>query len=306
MKKTHIPVMLKETLEALQLKKNDQVIDSTVGLGGHASEILKQTAPKGRLLGIERTQEGANSARLNLKKFGARVIIAEDDFRNIEHLGRENGFSEVAAVLFDLGLASWQVDQGFKGLSFQVDTELDMLLTKNTDDDEQIAWTQNTDLAAIVKKWRFQKAKEFINHAKQEEIEVVLKVFGDLGNAKKIAKQITQYRKDKFINSTTDFKEAIASHDPRLLAPLFQSLRILVNDEYGSLAQGLFGSWKLLKAGGRLVIITFHSGEDRLVKKILPSLKGGGKMEKFFPTREEVQKNKRARSAVLRKITKEE
>lgn len=306
MKKTHIPVMLEQTLQALHLKTGDNVIDATVGLGGHASEILKLIGPKGKLLGIDRTEEGANFAKSNLKKFGKKVKIVSGDFRNIEQIAKNYQLSEVDAVLFDLGLASWQVDQGFKGLSFQQDGELDMLLTVGPIISDATYWTQNLDLINTVNTWRFRKAKEFINNARQKEIEIVFKIFGDLGNTVKIAKQIVEYRKEKFINSIEDFKQAIGSSNPKLLAPIFQSLRILVNDEYGALAEGINGSWKLVKKGGKVVVISFHSGEDRLVKKILPTLKGAGKMKKFFPGLEEIKKNKRARSAIMRMITKEE
>ncbi len=291
--------MLEQTLQALQLKNNDNVIDATVGLGGHATQILRNTLPDGKLLGIERTVDGAKSAQKNLEAFGERAKIVNGDFRSIDKIAKDNNFAPVNAILFDLGLASWQIDEGYKGLSFQIDSQLDMVLTDDFVRDDVI-WTQNDFLAKTVKKWRFQLALEFVNGASADELEIVFKIFGDLRGAKSIAKKITEHRKSKSISTTQDLISAIGTKNPKALAPLFQALRILANDEYGAIASGVTKGWDLLEEGGVLAVITFHSGEDRLTKKLLKDLSGAGKIKKDFPTREEIKQNKRSRSAVLR------
>lgn len=301
--KNHIPVMLEQVLNALQLKKDNNVIDATVGLGGHAKQILLATAPKGQLLGIERTIDGTKAAQKNLDSFGNRAQVVNGDFRSIAQIAKENNFKNVNAILFDLGLASWQIDEGYKGLSFQIEDKLDMVLT-NDFADEEVIWTNDDFLAKTVKKWRFLSAQEFVNSAGSDELEIVFKIFGDLRGARSIAQKITEYRKDKKIYTTKDLTQAVSTKNPKALAPLFQSLRILVNDEYGAIARGIVDSWSLLEKNGVLAIITFHSGEDRLIKKLLKSLSGVSKVKKDFPTREEIKNNKRARSAVLRWVVK--
>ncbi|MBI2589977.1 16S rRNA (cytosine(1402)-N(4))-methyltransferase [Candidatus Berkelbacteria bacterium] len=305
---THIPVLGSEVVASLKLLPGDEAIDATLGLGGHASLILKNIGPHGRLLGIERSAKGLVSARINLKEFDSQINLVQGDFRDLEAIARDHGYTEVAGVLFDLGLASWQIDTGEQGVSFQVDTLLDMRLTPFTphdftsSDSDPNKWTGNAALARTVRAWRFRSAHEFINSASAGEISNVLRSFGDIHIARRLTERIVSGRAQTPVERTSDLVALIGSSTPRLLALVFQALRILVNDEFGALVAGVRGGWRVVKSGGRLAVISFQSEEDRLVKRILRSLDGAGRILRLQPLPAEVNLNPRARSSTLRVI----
>src|SRR5690606_834691 len=132
---THVPVLADEVMAALALQPGDVVLDATLGLGGHAQLLLRAIGPTGTLLGIERTEEGLNAARKNLARYRSQTSLVRADFRHLDAVVRDRGFTAVAAALFDLGLASWQLDTGYRGLSFQTDAPLDMRLSSQTPKD---------------------------------------------------------------------------------------------------------------------------------------------------------------------------
>lgn len=353
MEYVHIPVMASEVMMALALEPGDRVIDATLGLGGHARLMLDAIGPSGRLLGIERTAEGLQEARRriigrtlrpgsgpaapqgNLTRLRSQATagqatprgsavppatLVHGDFRNLGTIAREADFPLVAAILFDLGLASWQIDTGHRGLSFQVDRLLDMRLspqqpsdfTRKEDDPSQ--WIRlgsagsrraaNAALAQVVRTWRFRSAAELLFGATEEEITLILKGLGDVKGARTIARKLVDRRTLGPIESTSDLISVLGTSRPEHLAPIFQALRIVVNDEYGALVAGLHDAWELLQPSGRLAVISFHSGEDRIVKRFLKGRTDAELGRPIRPSDKEVKENPRSRSAILRTAKK--
>ena len=304
----HIPVLLEELVESLDRKSAATVIDATLGLGGHAATVLSQIGPKGQLLGIERSLEGLEQARVRLASYKQQVKLVYGDFRDLFAIATANDLLGVDAIYFDLGLASWQIDEGYQGLSFQVDSPLDMRLESpayNASVEFQIPlWTDDDRLRHIVNQSFGRSASTFINQASELEIGIVLRELGGVRTWREVARQIVTYRAQQSIDSTKQLVEAVGTEGPGLLAPVFQALRILVNDEYGAIVAGLAGAWQILRPGGRLAVISFHSGEHRLIKHIFRKLPGASSITRVFPSAAEIAINARSRSATLRFIQK--
>lgn len=302
----HVPVLLREALEALSLTRGDTAIDATLGLGGHAARMLDAVGPTGRLLGVERTDVGAREARKRLSN-APNLTVVEADFRHLGQVAAEAGLLPVDGILFDLGLASWQIDSGHQGLSFQIDSPLDMRLSPiepsdfTRREDDPTNWTEDAALARTVRTWRFRSAANFLGGATEEELSIVLAKLGDVRGARTIAKKLIESRP---LTTTTQLVSALGTNNPEYLAPIFQALRILTNDEYGALVAGLTDAWQLLGLGGRLVVISFHSGEDRIVKRFMKGLSDAMLTDPVKPSTEEVQHNPRSRSAILRSARK--
>jgi 16S rRNA (cytosine1402-N4)-methyltransferase len=283
----HIPVLLKETLELLNLRPGDQVIDGTVGLGGHAKEILKATAPNGRLLAFDRDPKQIQAARKNLSADAARTVFINDSYANLAPHAYAQGFVPVAAVFLDLGYCSIHVDNPERGFSFQTEGPLDM------------RYCPTNDLTA-----------EFIiNNWPEPELNRIFLIYGEEQNARKIARAIVNERKKKTFHITTELAEFIQTVVPRRgkihpATKVFQALRLVVNDELGELKKVLPLALEVLKPGGRLAIISFHSLEDGIVKNFFK--KQNNKTLKIInknivvPTKEEMEENPRSRSAKLR------
>ncbi len=309
MEYTHRPVMPSQVLAAVALAPGDRVIDATLGLGGHARLMLEQIGPTGRLLGIERTGEGLQEARRRLlgDRTGSSVALVRGDFRNLGSIARDAGFPSATAILFDLGLASWQIESGYQGLSFQVDRPLDMNLGSQLPsdftrkEDDPSAWTEDAALARTVRTWRFRSAADFLGRATEDEIAIVLRALGDVGGAQTIARKLVDRRETESIETTGDLVSALGTSRPAYLAPIFQALRILASDEYGALVAGLGDAWGVLRSGGRLAVISFHSGEDRIVKHFLQSLRDATVSDPIRPSDEEIRNNPHSRSAILRR-----
>ena len=302
---THIPVLLEELVACLRLAPGASVLDATVGLGGHAAAVLARTAPDGRLLGIERTDEGVRRARLALAGFGGRATVARGDFRDAMALATDAGFGSVDAAYFDLGLASWQLDEGYQGLSFQVDAPLDMRVTPSVGVSRESTWTRDDAVRAVVRRYAGQSAAEIVAHASEAELGTALRELGGVRQWRTVATQIVAARSQGTVRTTTQLAAATGSDSPSLLAPVFQALRILVNDEYGAIEDGLRAAWQLLRPGGTLAVISFHSGEHRIVKQLFRELPGATKPTRVFPSEQELATNPRARSATLRFIHKQ-
>ncbi len=305
----HDPVLLDESLDALDLAPGDRVVDATLGLGGHARAFLEAVGPQGRLLGIERSAQGLAEARRRLAAHEQQATLVHGDFRRLaEHIA-DAGIQPVQAAFFDLGLASWQVDEGHQGLSFAHDGPLDMRLGHQGEPlgqaDDPSQWTDDRDLAHCVRTWRFKPASEFLARATQQDIERILRSLGGVRQATRVAAAIATARQSQPIMTTKDLVAAIGSDSPKLLAPTFQSLRILANDEYGALAAAIPAAWQSLAVGGRLALISFHGGEHRLVKQLLRALPNHSPVRKVVPSDGEVANNPRSRSAQLR-VTRHE
>ena len=285
----HTPVLLKETLELLSPKPGDKIIDGTVGLGGHAKSLLEKILPNGRLLALDRDPRQIPLAKKNLVSFGDRVVFINDSYANLAKHAYAQGFAPVAAVLLDLGFSSVHVADAARGFSFQTEGPLDM----------------RYDPAGSL------TAAEIINHWSETELAKTFLLLGEERNAKKLARAIVEERKQKEFVTTLDLAEFILTVTPRHgkihpATKVFQALRLAVNDELGELQKALPEIVGVLKPGGRLAVITFHSLEDSVVKKFFKKI---DKKEikiinkhVIVPTQKEVASNPRARSAKLRVI----
>lgn len=289
----HVPVLLKEVLSHLDLRPGDDVIDATLGGGGHASAILETTAPSGRLLGIEWDGRTLEETRKRLTRFGSRAMLVHGSYRDLGRFARAYAFSNVSAVLFDLGYSSFQIDDPERGFSFRFDAPLDM------------RYDAGHDLTAA----------DVVNGWSKEELVRILREYGEERAAGRIAEAIIRARKRGLIATTSRLSEVVAGAVPeRARRPgggkpkihpatqTFQAIRIAVNDELGNLQAALPQAADLLKTGGRLAVISFHSLEDRVVKNFFKQTSELRVITEkpVTPGDEEIEANPRARSAKLR------
>lgn len=270
---SHIPVLQKEVIEYLDPKHNENFIDCTVGEGGHSTAILERTAPRGKVLGIDR------QLRLQLKE---RLILAEDNFANLKDIVEKNKFKRVSGILFDLGISSWHLEESGRGFSFKKKEPLDM----RYDAAERLT------------------AEKIINYWSKTEIERIFREYGEERKAGRLAELIVAARKIKPIENTLQLKTVIEKAGANL-AQTFQALRIAVNDELDNLKKALPQAVEILEPGGRLAVISFHSLEDRIVKNFFKNPSFAILTKKpIRPSREELRDNPRSRSAMLRAIQK--
>lgn len=290
----HIPVLLHEIIDGLQIKPDDVVLDGTINGGGHSVAISKLLGTNGVLIGMDRDEEALKRAETALKDSPARVILVNDNYRNLDKALSENSFEYADKILLDIGLSSDQLESSGRGFSFQKDEPLTMTFK---------AHPNESDVTA----------REIVNTWEGENIETIIHGFGEEKFAKKITAGIVAYRKEKPIETTQELVEIIKSNVPRWYAQgkvncatkTFQALRMAVNDELPSLQEGLLKATKKLKSGGRIAVISFHSLEDRIVKKFFKEKTEEGifnisTKKPITPSREEVVNNKRSRSAKLR------
>lgn len=250
----HRPVMLEEAVAALDLRGGEMVVDATFGGGGHARRILEELAPDGRLVGIDRDPEVVERASELLRDRRFRFISGAYD----EVLGRmvEEG-SRVDAILFDLGLSSFQIDEPGRGFSYVREGPLDMRMDPRSG----------------------VSAAEYLNEVEAGELARVLSEYGDVprGQARRVAREVARRRP---LATTTDLYEAVRAavgwveRGGNPAKRVFQAVRVYVNDELGRLERALVATERLLVPGGRLVVITFHSGEDRIVKRFISGREG--------------------------------
>ena len=272
----HEPVLLNEVLEALKVRSGGKYIDATVGDGGHSEEILKRG---GKVLGIDIDEGSLKRAREKLK--GA--VLVQGNFVDIERIAKENGFDQVDGILFDLGYSSSQIEDESVGLSFSKDQPLDMRLDKN--------------LGVT--------AADLINALPEGELTRMFREYGEELHAKRYAQAIVARRGLKRLETTKELTDLIVEASPgrdRLhpATRVFQALRIAVNRELENLELALPRAARLILPGGRMAIISFHSLEDRIVKRF----GAGVQPELIRPSEEEISRNPRARSAKLRVFTK--
>jgi 16S rRNA (cytosine1402-N4)-methyltransferase len=286
--RVHEPVLLRETLEALALQPGSVVVDGTVGAGGHAADIARAIGPEGFLLGLDRDAEILARARATLRGVGERVRIRLQQ-RRFAELGdalAAEGLAACDRVLLDLGVSSVQLDDPQRGFSFMRDAPLDMRM------DRQAGRT----------------AAEWLQHAGEAELAAVLRDFGEERHARRIARSIVAARQRRALRRTGDLVDAVLAAVParlreRRIHPAtrtFQAIRIAVNDELGELERGLAAAAAVLRPGGRLVVISFHSLEDRIVKHFLRARMRVLTRKPVVPGAEELARNPRSRSAKLR------
>ena len=285
MKYYHLPVLSDEIVKFLNIGKNKNYIDCTLGLGGHSEEILKRNSPDGRLLAIDQDPEGLSVAKKRLKKYRNRIIFVCDNFRNLDKIVWDNDFRRVSGILLDLGLASWQISDAKKGLTFTGETNLDMRMS------------QNLKITA----------SDILNNYSEKQLSNLFFNFGDVRGNRRIAEKIVKFRHNQKIIKNRDLIEIIGTNNPKILAPVFQALRIEVNSELENLQFVLPQTLKILEPTGKIVVISYHSGEDRIVKNFFRSKKGELEILTKKPitaSPEEQHANPRSRSAKLRAAEK--
>ena len=285
---SHIPVLQKEVLEYLSPKPNQNFIDCTIGEAGHTLAILEKNKPEGKVLGIEWDIElYKNLSKLTINK----LSLVNDNFVNLKEIVDREKFKPVYGIIFDLGMSSWHLEESGRGFSFLRNEPLDMRFG-----------VQN-ELTA----------EEIVNKWKAKDIEKVLEEYGEERFAKRIAKNIVEIRKFKPIETTFQLLDVIKKAVPgwyqhrkiHFATRTFQALRIAVNDELNNLRKALPQALEILEPGGRIVVISFHSLEDRIVKNFFANQKFKILTKKpITPSEEEIKINPRSRSAKLRAILK--
>ena len=305
----HIPVLLNEVVEGLDIKKNGIYIDCTIGGGGHSSEIVKRLSPEGHLYGFDRDEEAIATCQERFKD-NKNVTLIHANYKDAPTILQERGIKSFDGLLIDLGVSSYQIDTAGRGFSFLHEGRLDMRMDKEQELD----------------------AYEVVNHYPKERLLDILYKYGEESNAKKIVENIIKHREKAPIETTLQLKEIIEESFPKKVIygkggvskKTFQAIRIEVNGELDGLDEVLKKFIKMLKNGGRMAVITFHSLEDRIVKNVfkeestdclcppkIPVCICGHKRsiklinkKPIIASDEEVRENSRSSSAKLRIIEK--
>lgn len=291
----HVPVLLQESIDGLDIKPDGVYVDVTFGGGGHSREILSRLGKNGHLYSFDQDEDAEKN-----KFDDERFTFVRSNFRYLKNWMRYYGVDHIDGLLADLGVSSHHFDDETRGFSFRFDAPLDMRMNKR-------AGTTAADI---------------INHYNEEQLSDIFYIYGELKNARKIASAIAKARVEKAIETTGDLmtiteKLFQREREKKELAKLFQALRIEVNHEMDALKEMLNGACEVLCQGGRLSVITYHSLEDRIVKNIIKAGNAEGKVKQDFfgrieapfrqvtnkvvtPSNEEQQRNPRSRSAKLR------
>lgn len=291
----HNPVLLQESVDGMEIKGNEVVVDVTFGGGGHSKEILSRLAEKGKLFGFDQDEDAVQNSIDD-----ARFVLVKQNFRYLKNYLKLYKVIPVDAILADLGVSSHQFDEGSRGFSIRFEGPLDMRMNKNGK----------------------RTAAQVVNEYEEKKLLWIFRNYGEVNNAKRLVEELMSYRAGTKITTTQQLIEIAQTCVPgkmrnKYLAQVFQALRIEVNDEMNALRELLEQSYEVLKPGGRLSVITYHSLEDRLVKNFIKNGKFEGEVEKDFfgnpqlkfkavnrkpitPSEEELQLNNRARSAKLR------
>src|SRR3989344_1279348 len=285
----HQPVLLKEVLKYLDPKPNENFIDCTFGFGGHSLAVLERNKPKGKVLGIE-----IDKKELLQSKLQERLTLVQGNFSDLKEIVEKNNFHSVSGILFDLGMSLWQIEKSERGFTFQKNEPLDMRFG-------------DTRL----------RAEEIINNWPKEKLENIFREYGGERYAQRIAKNICQKRQRQKIRTTGELVKIIQEAVPRqylyarihFATRVFQALRIAVNDELNNLKKALPQALNILEPKGRIVVVSFHSLEDKIVKNFFRD-KAKENVLKILtkkpirPNLEEIKFNPRSRSAGLRAAAK--
>lgn len=298
----HVPVLLKEAIEALDLKSGANIVDCTLGDAGHSEIILEKIGPEGKLLGIDADIEAVLRVKRFLYRFEERAVLVRDNFTNLKKVVEENKFFPINGILMDLGWSTPQFEERGRGFSFNLPEEpLDM----------RYEIKQNGSLTAA----------EILNTYAEQDLKKIFHLYGEEKFSSEIAKAIKEKRKQEQFEKVGQlvgvilqvYREKLHTDKdvPRIgdihpATKVFQALRIEVNKELENLKNTLPQAIEILVTGGRLVVITFHSLEDRIVKQYFQSLKTVKLINKkpIAPTEEEIRSNPKSRSAKLRIIEK--
>lgn len=291
----HIPVLLKESVDAMNIQPQGTYVDVTFGGGGHSREILSRLGDKGRLLGFDQDEDAEGNIVDD-----SRFVFVRSNFRYLHNFLRYHDIEKVDAILADLGVSSHHFDDSERGFSFRFDGQLDMRMNKR---------------AGIT-------AAQVVNTYDEERLADIFYLYGELKNSRRLASVIVKARNTQQITTIGEFLEIVKplfgrEREKKELAKVFQALRIEVNQEMEALKEMLLAATEALKPGGRLVVITYHSLEDRMVKNIMKTGNIEGKTTQDFfgnvltpfrlvnnkvivPEEEEIARNPRSRSAKLR------
>ena len=282
-------------MNILQPESGNIYVDATIGYGGHTMHILELSSPNGVVVGMDRDEEAIKWVLTEIKpRWGERLIVKHGDFSKMGQVLHKQGVERVDGILMDLGMSSCQVEDAERGFSFRFDGPLDMRMDRR----------QSLTAAEIVNRWD------------EKNIADILRTYGEERFARRIARDILECRKKKKITTTKQLVEVVKKSIPHRFwgkihpaTRTFLALRIVVNDEMKNLEKGLKEGINLLKSGGRLCVISFHSLEDRIVKQTFRKNLSEGiakliSKKPILPTKEEIVKNRRARSAKLRWLEK--
>lgn len=291
----HIPVMLRQCIEGLAIHQDGVYVDLTFGGGGHSKEILKHLGSAGHLYGFDQDEDAVANAPED-----SRFTFVQANFRDLKRYLRLYGVSQVDGILADLGISSHQIDEPSRGFSTRFEGDLDMRMNQ---------------LGGL-------SAKDVLNTYEEARLHKIFGIYGEVKNAKSLAQAVVSERANRSFETTEQFKQLLEKLAPRnrefkYYAQVFQALRIEVNDEMGALEEMLHQVVEVLKPGGRFVVMSYHSLEDRMVKNFINKGKIQGEVEKDFygnlirplepvtrkavqASPEEVAVNNRARSAKLR------
>ena len=285
----HIPVMTSEVLEFLNLKMDGVYIDGTIGAGGHTNEILSNLSSKAKVIGLDRDNDALEISKKRLIHFKKQISLHHSSYHHISNIMKLNHISKVDGILLDLGLSSMQLNTKNRGFSFQKNDRIDMRFDQSSGE----------------------TANELINRLSQEQLADIIFEFGEERRSRRIAKSI---KKSNMLITTNDLTDAIRKSTPphqrnKTLARVYQAIRIAVNNEIEKLKNFLEIFLHHLNSKGRLVIISYHSIEDRLVKNFFRQLKLDNKAniltkKPLTPSTKEIQSNRRSRSAKIRALEK--
>ena len=299
MSQYHVPVLLDQSVSALDIRSNGIYVDATFGGGGHSREILNRLGPDGKLISFDRDTDAIKNAPDD-----KRLILVHNNFRFVENFVRYNGYDGVDGILADLGVSSHQFDSGERGFSFRFDAPLDMRMNQKAK----------------------RNAADIVNNYSQEDLTKIFKIYGEIDKPWRAAELVCKARATAPIETTGQLSKAVekmynAQTEHKFLAKLYQALRIEVNMEMQALEEFLKGALSVLAPGGILSVITYHSLEDRMVKNFMKTGNVAGDVNKDFygkidtpfeiitrkpivPSEEEISRNTRSRSAKLRVAAK--
>ncbi len=290
----HIPVLLKETIEILEPKENENFVDATFGEGGHSLEILKYTEPNGKILALEWDPElyKLGVEKIKKLKMEKRIKLVNKNFKNLKRIVKEEGFSQIKGVVFDLGISSWHYEKSGRGFSFKYDEPLDMRINP------KIKIT----------------AFEIVNYYSYKDLVEIFRNYGEEKEAERVAEEIVRRRKVKKIESSQELAKIVLQakrFKKKKIHPatqVFMALRTFINGELENLKKGIKSAYDVLDQGGKIVVISFQGLEDKVIKEVFKLLKEKGAeiitKNVIRPDKEEIFKNPKARSAKLRALKK--